>query len=552
MRIFFNITLILIILTTSKVFSQKTLPKREFRGVWVATLNAIDWPFSEKDSAEQQRRDFISLLNFHQKRGANAMIVQVRASADVIYPSNIEPWSLSISGKQGMPPKPFYDPLEFMIEETHKRGMEFHAWVNPFRAVTNTQYVKVCDDHISKTHPEWVLEYNTLKILNPGLPEVHQYVNSVIEELISNYDIDALHFDDYFYPYPDHGELKADRSTWRKYRVANESIRDWRRRNINTFVEGVHRLIVNKKPSLKFGVSPFGVWRNERDDYDGSPTRSGYTSYDHLYADVRLWLMNGWIDYVAPQLYQSTKHRSIPFIPTLEWWSNNSFGKHLYAGHAVYRVDRSLENGWRDKEEMPLQIVTARNMDKVEGSILYNSTSVWNNQGGIADSLKAIYPTPALIPQMPWIDGRPPQIPLEPEIFATDEGVKIQWKTPAMADDGDLPKYYVIYSTRSGKLPNIDSPHEILKILPSSQLEFIDKRTSQLEDYTYLITSLDQLQNESEAVLPQYPKDQNVILPQPYHEKVVVDLNSSALKATWQIINNIIDNENFTMTKDFN
>ncbi|WP_281615671.1 family 10 glycosylhydrolase [Flammeovirga sp. SubArs3] len=541
---------ILLLFSISFTFGQENYPKREFRGVWVATLNAIDWPFSEKDSAEQQRRDFISLLNFHQKRGANALIVQVRSSADVIYPSNIEPWALSISGQQGMPPKPFYDPLKFMIEETHKRGMEFHAWVNPFRAVTNTQYVKVCNDHISKTHPEWMLKYHNLKILNPGIPEVHQYVNSVIEELISNYNIDALHFDDYFYPYPDHGEIKGDRATWRKYRTANESIRDWRRSNINTFIEGVHQLILDKRPSLKFGVSPYGVWRNEREDYDGSPTRSGYTSYDHLYADVRLWLQNGWIDYVAPQLYQSTKHKNIPFKKLLDWWGENTFGKHLYAGHAVYRVDRSLERGWQDKTEMPDQLYAARDNQAVEGSILYNSTAVWNNQGGIGDTLKTFYKYPALLPTMPWIDGTVPLPPQSPTIKEMPIGVTLKWETPEKAEDGDIPTTFVIYSADKGVLPDINDPRQILKILKNGETSFVDQRTSNIETYTYLISSLDRFQNESEAVLPIYPKDQNVILPDPLNEDIIVEVNQAVLKSTWELVNSIIDNQGITMSKD--
>lgn len=537
-------------LLTFQLHGQESYPKREFRGVWIATLNAIDWPYDIHDTAEQQKEEFLRLLNYHKTRGINTVIVQVRSSADVIYPSNIEPWAKCISGEQGKAPSPFYDPLEFMIKETHKRGMEFHAWVNPFRAITNTEYVKVSSDHISKTHPEWVLKYHNLAILNPGIPEARDYILTVIEELISNYDIDALHFDDYFYPYPDHGEIRGDRATYRKYKVAGENIHDWRRSNINTFIEEVHELLLHKKPGLKFGISPYGVWRNDRMDMDGSPTKSGYTSYDHLFADVRLWLQNGWIDYVAPQVYQSTQHRKIPFKPLVNWWSQNTFGKHLYVGHATYRVQVSLERGWRDNNEVPTQMNFCRELDNVQGSIFYNSTSLLNNQGGIADSLMQVYQYPALPPLMPWVDATKPNAPSTPKITTSDDGILLEWETPQEAKDGDLPRYYAIYSTSNGKLPDIEDIRNMIALIPSTQTRFVDERTLSLEEFTYLITSIDQLQNESTPVLPSYPKDNNVILPSPYNEKMIVELQNSVLKSTWKIADRVVDNQEVTMIKD--
>lgn len=540
--IFFSINLI----------AQVDYPKREFRGVWIATLNAIDWPYDVHDSADEQKEEFIRLLNFHQKRGINTIIVQVRSSSDVIYPSNIEPWSASLSGKQGTPPMPFYDPLAFMIHETHQRGMEFHAWINPFRAITNTEYVDVSDDHISKTHPEWILKYHNLAILNPGIPEARNYVLSVIEEIISNYDIDALHFDDYFYPYPDHGEIKSDRVTYKKYKVGNEGIRDWRRSNINTFIHDVHNLLIENNPGIKFGISPYGVWRNQREDMDGSPTKSGYTSYDHLYADVRFWLQNGWIDYVAPQVYQSTKHRNIPFKPLVTWWSENTFGKHLYIGHASYRVQRSLERGWKDNEEIPTQLYHCRALKDVQGSIFYNSSSLLYNQGGIADSLMQIYNYPALSPLMPWVDGTKPLPPVNSKIYIEGNGIKISWEMPEKAKDGDLPKYYAVYSSGKGRLPDIEDIRNLVALLPANVNEFIDTRSSNLEDFTYLVTALDQLQNESIPVLPSYPKEENVIIPAPFTEELIVELQNSMLKSTWEVAGRVIDAQGVTMIKEIN
>ncbi|MEH0155390.1 family 10 glycosylhydrolase [Limibacter armeniacum] len=477
-------------------------PKREFRGVWIATVNNIDWPSKQGLTSDEQKEELVDLIDFHKSNGINAIIVQVRAAGDALYPSNIAPWSASLSGKQGDAPEPFYDPLKFMIDEAHKRGMEFHAWLNPFRVVSNIQRADLSANHISKLHPEWVLTYGHMKILNPGIPEVREHLTEVIREIIQNYKVDAIHFDDYFYPYPDFGATLKDKNTYYRYRNDAANIHDWRRENINQFIEGIHKLIINEKPMIKFGVSPFGVWRNERESVYGSPTRSGYTCYDHLYADVRFWLQQGWIDYVAPQVYQSTEHKNIPYEKLVDWWSHNTFGKHLYIGHAAYRVGESLENGWRNKEELPKQVRHNRAVS-TNGSVMYSSKALKYNKEHLTDSLRNnLYFHPALLPTMPWIDNVPPNAPAKVKVEKKSEGVLLSWEKPDKAQDGDSPNQYIIYSTTNSKNPDINNPADIIAILSADQTTFVDKEAKDIHSFKYLVTSIDKFHNESNAIQP--------------------------------------------------
>lgn len=478
-------------------------PKREFRAVWIATINNIDWPSTAYMSTEAQKKEFINLLDFHKKNGMNAVVVQIRPAADAFYPSQLEPWSEWLTGKQGQPPSPYYDPLEFMIEEAHLRGMEFHAWINPFRAVSNMKTANIHPSHISKKKPEWFLTYGNLLMFNPGIPEARNYIVMVIEDMLRRYDLDGIHFDDYFYPYPEKDKSLDDLATFRKY-GGGLRLADWRRQNVDRFIFAVHQSVQRVNPRVKFGISPFGVWRNQDTTPEGSPTRSGNTSYDHLYADVRLWLANGWIDYIAPQLYQSTRHERIPYKPLLKWWSENTFGRHLYVGHATYRVFSSPEKGWNDPSELPSQLRYNRLTTNVHGSVFYSSKSLMNNQGNVRDSLRAnFYRAPALMPPMPWKDPIPPLEPLFPAIDVAPAGVVLSWRQPPPAPDGELPAFYVIYrSPRKKTKPDMGDSADILAILNGQETFFVDPDATRPDEYYYLISSLDRLHNESTPVEP--------------------------------------------------
>jgi uncharacterized lipoprotein YddW (UPF0748 family) len=325
----------------------------------------------------------------HQRNGMNAVIVQIRPCTDAFYPSQYEPWSAWLTGTQGQPPSPYYDPLKFMIDETHKRRMVFHAWINPYRAEFNLKEDAVSSTHITKLHPEWFVTYGDKKYFDPGNPDAQQYVVDVITDVVKRYAVDAIHFDDYFYPYPVDGKKFPDDSTYQLYgkRMTRD---DWRRSNTDSIIAHLYAAIKKENDSCLFGVSPFGVWRNaDKDPANGSKTNGSLSNYDELYADILLWLKNGWIDYVAPQLYWEFNHRQAPFKTLLEWWGQHTYGKHCYIGLGIYKAGSNA--AWRDKKLLPLQIEAIRNTPNIQGMAFFSSKSFESNPNGWSDSLRLNY-----------------------------------------------------------------------------------------------------------------------------------------------------------------
>ena len=373
----------------------------EFRGVWIATVVNIDWPSKRGLSNEEQKNEFIALLEMHRKNGMNAIIMQIRPSGDALYPSTLEPWSEYLMGKQGMAPNPLYDPLAFMIQETHKRGMEFHAWINPYRAVFDINKSSIASTHLSKTHPEWFITYGDKKYFNPGLSEVWQHTNKVVKDIVSRYEIDAIHMDDYFYPYKIAGKEFDDEGAYLKNkRGLNKE--DWRRSNCDTIIKQLANTIHKANPSVQFGISPFGVWRNKSKDPRGSDTKAGPTNYDELYADVLLWLEKGWIDYITPQLYWEHGHPLADYDVLVKWWDQNTYNRNLYIGHGIYRAGSNA--GWKNRNEIPYQITKLRSLKNTRGSAYFSSASFKTNANNWNDSLQAnYYKKPALQPTMPWL-----------------------------------------------------------------------------------------------------------------------------------------------------
>lgn len=392
--------------------SAQKLPQYEFRAVWIATVENIDWPSKKGLPVDKQKEEFIRLLDLHQKNGMNAVVMQIRPVADAFYPSRYEPWSEYLTGQQGLAPNPYYDPLQFMIEETHKRGMEFHAWMNPYRAVFNLSRSSVSPTHVTRLFPQWFLTFGGTKYFDPGLPEVREYVNNVVKDLVERYDLDAIHFDDYFYPYPIVGKEFPDGASYAKYGNGLAKA-DWRRSNVDSIIRMLSGTIKSVNPRVKFGISPFGVWRNSRTDARGSASKAGITNYDDLYADILLWLENGWIDYVAPQLYWETTHPYVGFYMLLDWWANNTYGRQLYIGQAIYRSLEPKSMAWHKKTELPNQINAIRANANANGSIYFSSATFTKNPNGWNDSLRNnYYKYPAIIPPMRWIDSVPPLAPL--------------------------------------------------------------------------------------------------------------------------------------------
>jgi uncharacterized lipoprotein YddW (UPF0748 family) len=386
-------------------FAAFAQPKPEFRGVWIASVDNIDWPRRGQWNAEAQKAEFIRQLDMHQRNGMNAAIVQVRPAADALYPSPYEPWSQWLSGVQGKPPAPYYDPMEFTIKEAHKRGFEYHAWVNPYRANFSVGKASIAPAHISRLHPEWFLQYGNTLYFDPGNKEAQHWVVDVITDMVSRYDIDAIHMDDYFYPYRIAGKEFPDTASYRRYGNGMRKD-DWRRSNTDSIIVKLSRAIKETKPWVKFGISPFGVWRNKDKDPLGSPTRAGVTNYDDLYADVLLWLRNGWIDYVSPQIYWEFSHAAAPFQPILKWWNENTYGRHCYIGMGIYRAGSNA--GWKDLTQIPRQIDSTRKMPNVHGQIYFSSTTFDKNPNGWNDSLRNnYYREPVSVPDMPWLPKKP-------------------------------------------------------------------------------------------------------------------------------------------------
>ncbi|MBV8254680.1 MAG: family 10 glycosylhydrolase [Chitinophaga sp.] len=468
-------------------------PKREMRAVWVATVENIDWPSRRGLSTDQQKQEFISIINEAQRNGMNAIVVQVRPAADAFYLSPYEPWSEYLTGTQGQAPSPYYDPLAFMIEEAHKRGMEFHAWFNPYRAVFNVSRSSVSATHITRQKPQWFLTYDGKKYFDPGIPEVRDYVTSIIKDVVKRYDVDAIHFDDYFYPYRVPGKEFPDNNSYRMY-GGNMNKDDWRRANVDAIINMLSKAIKAEKPYVKFGISPFGVWRNRDRDPEGSYTRGGMSNYDDLYADVVKWLKNGWIDYVTPQLYWERGHRLVAYEILLNWWSQHGYGRDVYIGHGVYKINSNAI--WKNPNEVPRQIEEARTLNTVQGSFFYSAKSFMGNPLGIEDTLRNhLYKYPALRPTMSWLPDTAPDAPYFNDAIERSTGLEIRWS------DGDTLQHttqYVLYRFEENQAINLTDPTKIIAIVQqTSDPMFIDVSYVKGRRYTYVVTALDRLQNES-------------------------------------------------------
>ncbi|WP_190809231.1 glycoside hydrolase family 10 protein [Flagellimonas sp. S3867] len=374
-------------------------PKTEFRGVWVATVVNIDWPKNGNDNSEKKKKDFIEILDFYQDLNFNAAIVQIRTAGDAFYESDLSPWSKYLTGEEGVAPENFDKPLEWMIEETHKRGMEFHAWLNPYRATFDLDTTALSKEHDYYLHPEWMLKYGKKYYYNPGLHEVQQKLTHVIEEIVTNYEVDAIHFDDYFYPYKIKGEIFNDSLAFQTYGLQNQTLDDWRRSNVDSLVKNVHKTIKQNKPWVQFGISPFGVWKNKSTDPNGSETRAGQTNYEDLYADPLLWIEKEWLDYLVPQVYWSMDYPPASHRIITQWWSKKVKNTNLYIGNGTYKIKNNPDKAWKKKNEIPKQLSLARSTEEITGNIFFSAKSLIGKHENITKGLKKkFYKYPAQNP----------------------------------------------------------------------------------------------------------------------------------------------------------
>jgi uncharacterized lipoprotein YddW (UPF0748 family) len=491
-----SILLFFLVMLTS--FLLNAQPKYEFRGVWIATVDNIDWPKNGQWDPEMQKADFIRILDGHKKNGMNAMIVQVRPAADAFYPSPYEPWSQWLTGEQGKPPSPYYDPLQFMIEEVHKKGMEFHAWLNPYRANFNIKTASIASNHITNIHPEWFLTYGDKKYFDPGNEEARKFVANVVHDIVKRYDVDAIHMDDYFYPYRIPGKEFLDDESYRNS-GSTLSKDDWRRSNVDSIILALSNVIKHEKKICRFGISPFSVWRNKDKDPEGSDSQAGQTNYDDLYANILLWLKKGWIDYVTPQLYLEIGHDKIAYEKLLDWWARHSYGRHIYIGHGIYRAG-GKEKGWNDPSQLPDQIKLLRRYPNVQGSIYFSSKTFDRNPNGWNDSLQnEYYKYPALLPPMRWIDNEKPWPPIVERQIVDDSVIKLIVK-PDPRNLVDI-KYYVVYQyaadSHAETFGNI--PKYISRIVVEPKgFQLKEVLSSNHFPYRYFITAVGRNNNESD------------------------------------------------------
>jgi uncharacterized lipoprotein YddW (UPF0748 family) len=393
------------------------LPTREFRGAWVATVANIDWPSKPGLLVDQQKAELIAILDRAAKFNLNAIILQVRPACDAMYASQIEPWSYYLTGEMGRAPEPFYDPLTFAVTEAHKRGLELHAWFNPYRAGILASKSVPSANHISKTHPNLVRKYGGFLWLDPGEKEVQDYSLSVVMDVVNRYDIDGVHFDDYFYPYKELDAQKQemdfpDEASWKRYGARGRQSRDdWRRENVNLMVRRVYDSIKAVKPWVKFGVSPFGIWQ------PGYPQQiKGFNSYATLYCDSRKWLANGWVDYCSPQLYWSIDLPDQSFPVLLKWWSKeNPKHRNIWPGinsDKVGRRPKSDEPSWTIEEIINQIKIERRESGSAAGVIHWSMKALMQNRGGLGIALiNGLYAERALVPPSPWLERRSPAKP---------------------------------------------------------------------------------------------------------------------------------------------
>jgi uncharacterized lipoprotein YddW (UPF0748 family) len=419
---------------------------REFRGVWVATVGNMDWPSrSAMGDPAKQRAELVAILDRARQMRLNAVVFQIRASGDALYRSKLEPWSKILTGQQGTDPG--YDPLQFAIDEAHRRGLELHAWFNPFRASTNPDASQLASTHFARRRPDLIRTYDRQLWMNPGESEVQDWSMSVFLDVVSRYDVDAVHIDDYFYPYLNPRAASfPDASTFQRYRNRGGTLTlgDWRRDNINRFVERLYREVHARKPMVRVGISPFGIWRP-----NSPPGIDGLDSYTEIFADSKLWFNNGWMDYLAPQLYWRIDPPSQSYPVLLDWWiGQNRRGRHIYAGNASYRVADGSSNPFSAREIVN-QVLLTRARRGAGGNLFFNATSLMQDQGGVSSQLQTgPYSTDALVPASPWLDPTPPG---RPTVVVSAGSGAAAWSVTLQPDAGDLPRWWLLRTRAGGK-----------------------------------------------------------------------------------------------------
>lgn len=497
MRVKSLLCVFFLLLMAGGVFAQvqtgSAYPKREFRAAWIQSVNG---QFRGMPT-EKLKQNLIGQLNSLQKAGINAIIFQVRPEADALYASRLEPWSRFLTGVQGKAPEPYWDPMQFMIDECHKRGMEFHAWINPYRTKT-TLKSELAPNHVYNIHPEWFVTYGDQLYFDPALPESRQHICMVVSDIVSRYDVDAIHMDDYFYPYPIKGKDFPDDASFARFGGGFSNKGDWRRSNVNVLIKKLHETIREIKPWVKFGVSPFGIYRNESSDPLGSKTK-GLQNYDDLYADVLLWAREGWIDYNIPQIYWHIGHPVADYETLVKWWARNTENRPLFIGQSVMNTVQNADPKNPSINQLPRKMALQRAYQTIGGSCQWPASAVVENVGKYRDALIAEYHKyPALPPVFDFIDNEAPAKVRKMKPVWTEDGYILFWTAPKYKEEMNRAVQYVVYRFNDKEKVNIDDPSHIVAITRDNfyKLPYEDGKTK----YRYVVTALDRLHNESKSV----------------------------------------------------
>ena len=484
--------LMLCLLTVSALSAQVRYPKREFRGAWIQCVNGQ----FQGMPVETMKRTLVSQLDNLKAAGINAVIFQVRAEADALYKSAYEPWSRFLTGTQGLAPSPSWDPLKFMVEQCHARGMELHAWINPYRACTKGTRA-LSPKHPYNKYPKLFVKYEGQLYFDPGYPESRKYICKIIKDIVHRYDIDAIHMDDYFYPYPTPGVEFPDHVSFAAYGRGFANRNDWRRNNVNVLIKEIHETVRECKPWVKFGVSPFGIYRNQKSDPNGSAT-NGLQNYDDLYADVLMWVNNGWVDYNIPQIYWEMGHRAADYETLIRWWNKHAANRPLFIGQDVMRTVRNADLKNPSQHQMPAKYALQRSMRNVQGSCQWYAAAVVANPAGYRDLLvKEYHKYPALVPTSPFMDDKAPKKVRKVKPIWTEDGYILFWTAPKFKDEMDRAVQYVVYRFDRKEKVNLQDASKIVKVTRDTfyKLPYEDGKTK----YRYVVTALDRLHNESKA-----------------------------------------------------
>ena len=468
-------------------------PKREFRGAWIQCVNG---QFQGMPPQAMQRL-LASQLDNLKEAGINAIIFQVRAECDALYRSAYEPWSRFLTGVQGQAPAPWWDPLQFMIDECHKRGMELHAWINPYRAQTKGT-TALSPLHPFNKYPNLFVRYGDQLYFDPGYPESRRYICKIVSDIVTRYDVDAIHMDDYFYPYPVAGRDFPDDVSYAAYGRGFSRKSDWRRDNVNILIKELHETIRGCKPWVKFGVSPFGIYRNRKNDPNGSDT-NGLQNYDDLYADVLLWVNNGWVDYNIPQIYWEIGHPAADYDTLIRWWAKHSAARPLYIGQDVMRTVSKADVANPNVSQIYAKYRLQRSLPTVQGSCQWYAAAVVQNPGNYRDALRGEYHRyPALPPTSPFIDDKAPGKVKKLKPVWTSDGYLLFWSPPKANHEMDKAVQYVVYRFLRNEKVDTEDPSRIVAVTRNTfyKLPYEDGKTK----YRYVVTALDRLQNESKTV----------------------------------------------------